>query len=377
MRWPDDVLRSPLTGLPLRHDRPHSLSDGARRWPVVDRIPLLLADRLDWLAELLALLDRGEDRRARLHLLQDAPGADRDAALVEPMLGGGPSLRDTLDRLAVDPDARHAHAWLLPDHLAGLALVASRHVGGPVAVVGAGAGALVRDLAHAGLEVVGVDRDPVLLWIARRFSAPSARLVAATTGPDDLLVLPSRTFGTAVLTPRAARQPRARLPELARIAAAWVAVGVHPRDAADCDGVAAAPVESLADDLVAGRPPTTGPVRPWARPRPGAPPLGDAAAVSPLGIAATPGGGALRLDLPPRGAVVRRNPLLLPLPGGARDEWAAAWPTPARPPGADWTLERLTPVRLPREHRESGRVGEDGVDELARRRVLVDLPARW
>ena len=338
MRWPDDVLRSPTVGAPLRHERPHALTDGAQRWPVVDRVPLLLASERAWLDELLGLLDAGEDRRARALLLGDRTSGSVDGdVLADRMLAGGPSLRVTLDRLAADPDARHAHASLLPDHLAALALLGSRHASGPVAVLGAGGGLLVRDVARAGLEVVGVDHDPVLLWVARRFGSARARLVAAD--PEDAVrVLPDRTFGTAVVSARhvaALAQPGPHGPavvglaaEVARVATTWLAVGVQPDDVLAGAGFAGAPVTALADGLRAGGGVVVGPVRAD----------GVVGSSEGWGVTAGPGGATLDLARPPDGASLRRNPLLLPLPGGDAGQWAAAWPTPHAPPGADWTL---------------------------------------
>ena len=80
-----EALRSPVSGLPLAGDTPHSLAGGdGGRWPVVDGIAYLRTGREALVATVLGLLDDGREAEALTHLLADqddwwtGPAADRE-----------------------------------------------------------------------------------------------------------------------------------------------------------------------------------------------------------------------------------------------------------------------------------------------------------
>ena len=100
------------------------------------------------------------------------------------------------------------------------------------------------------------------------------------------------------------------------------------------------------------------------------------AAVEAVSLAWSAGGigptSSIDLHLPPAGTPLRLNPLL------ARDgiSLKPAWPTPAF--AREYANATYLEIDLPREDQLSGRVGDDPLtDDLARRRILLNLPERW
>ena len=82
--------------------------------------------------------------------------------------------------------------------------------------------------------------------------------------------------------------------------------------------------------------------------------------------------GAVSATHAPTGTPLRLNPLLTRDSGRLRP----AWPTPAF--AREYANATYLEIDLPREDQLSGRVGDDPLtDDLARRRILLNLPERW
>ncbi|MGI3777457.1 MAG: class I SAM-dependent methyltransferase [Janthinobacterium lividum] len=386
--WASGELRSPVTGAWLAAGA-HDLHAGGERWPVVDGIAFLRADRRALADAALAALDAGDEEGAAVVLLADQdgwastppPGEEARRAVVRgrEVLG----FRDAMGLLAFGPVATYfAHRWSDPTFLSGLAL-AEAHWHGPavVAELACGAGHFLREFARVeGVrEVVGGDLVFAKLWLARHFVAPGARLVcfdAARAWPlgdasaalvfchDALYFLPEKAHVAA---------------EMLRVAGAGRVLVGHAHNAAVenlSHGAPLLPEEyaalfghaALYDDreltaaLVEGRAPC---------PAPAAALQGVAAVALAAGVA---GGEAARavvggLAVPAEGRAVRRNPLYEAAGGVARVAW----------PSGRYEAEYGALVTYPVESAAPERAvaGEDGVAAMVRRRELLDLPERW
>ena len=183
--WRLGELASPVTGRPLAADASHSLSADGERWPVVDGIPFLRADRRALADLALAALDAGRREDALAALLADQdnwartppPGEAACRALVRD--AAGLSFREAMERLAFGPVAAYfAHRWSDPTFLSGLAL-AEAHWTSPRRVfeLACGAGHFLREFGRMSAEVSGADIVFAKLWLARRYVSPDARLV--------------------------------------------------------------------------------------------------------------------------------------------------------------------------------------------------------
>ena len=62
INWRDGELKSPFSGANLKRDTPHSLTDGATRFPVIGEIPYLRADRDEVRETVLRELDAGDEK---------------------------------------------------------------------------------------------------------------------------------------------------------------------------------------------------------------------------------------------------------------------------------------------------------------------------
>lgn len=80
-------LRSPVSGRPLVADTPHSLAAVGERWPVIDGIPFLRANRAELAGDALALLDAGRAVDALVLLLGDQD----DWGVYAAAIGGRPA----------------------------------------------------------------------------------------------------------------------------------------------------------------------------------------------------------------------------------------------------------------------------------------------
>jgi len=186
--WRDGELRAPESERPLVRDTPHSLTDGVRRFPLVDGIPYLRSNRDALRAETLAHLDAGRTEQALALLLADRDDWARgDGAREEDLrtlIRNEPdlTLRDAMYLLAFGPVADYfAYRWSDPTFLSGLKLL---EIGLPtntshVVEIACGIGHYLRELTLRGIAATGVDVVFSKLWLARKFVSPDARLVCA------------------------------------------------------------------------------------------------------------------------------------------------------------------------------------------------------
>ena len=179
------ILRSPVTGETLRADGHALTASNGERWPVIDGIAFLRADRRELADEALAALDAGDLDGATVSLLGDQDGwaksppptqedrrelvANRDHV----------TFRHAMTLLAFGPVGDYfAHRWSDPTFLSGLALLEA-HGGAPARAfeLACGAGHFLRVLSRHASSVAGGDIVFAKLWLARHFVAPEAQLV--------------------------------------------------------------------------------------------------------------------------------------------------------------------------------------------------------
>jgi SAM-dependent methyltransferase len=346
---------------------------------VVEGIPFLRANRANLVAEVLTLLDAGRADDATVLLLGDQ---DDWARSPPPSLGDRKALlrdayrisfRQAMDRLAFGPVGTYfAHRWSDPTFLSGLAL-AEAHWTAPASVfeLACGAGHFLREFGRVCPDVGGGDVVFAKLWLARRYIAANAQLICfdaahpwplpdAHTGllfcHDAFYFLPQKPHVAAAMR---------------RVSSGPVLVG-HAHNAlvdnlsagaplAPADYAALFDTPLLYDDAEL----TRALVKARA-PRPAeAGALADAAAVSLASAATSPRIVAGELAMPPAGAALRRNPLYV--------DGMIAWPSARYEkeygPLATYALRATGPERA--------LAGDPAVEELVRRRVLLDLPDRW
>ncbi len=374
-------LHSPVTGRPLLADGSHSLAADGERWPVLEGIPFLRADRRALADAALAALDAGDAESALVLLLGDqdnwarTPPPSEYARRAVVRDAGTLTFREAMDRLAFGAVGTYfAHRWSDPTFLSGLAL-AEAHWDTPARVfeLACGAGHYLREFARAAPFVGGADIVFAKLWLARRYVAPTAHLVcfdAAAPWPladgaadlvfchDAFYFLPKKPHVAA---------------EMLRVAGAGRVLVGHAHNALVdnlSSGDPLAPAEYAAlfgapllyDDreltaaLVEGRAPVPGAAAAIA----GAPAVAMAAGVG----APRPVLGGLAV--PPPGAKLRRNPLY----ASATIRW----------PSERYEREYGPLVTYPMhaEGPEYAVAGTDpATDHLARTRELLDLPASW
>ena len=379
--WAGGELVSPLTGRPLAADTPHSLAADSERWPVLDGIPFLRADRRALADQALAALDTGrrEDVLAALLADQDnwartpppSEGACRALVRDAPVL----NFREAMERLAFGPVAAYfAHRWSDPTFLSGLALAEAHDVSGPVFELACGAGHYLAEFARAARSVAGGDLVFAKLWLARHWLAPEAKLVcfdAAAPWPlrdssaatvfchDALYFLPSKPHVAAEMRRVAGPGGRVLIGHAHNALVDNLSSG-EPLAPADYAALFDAPLlyddRELTAALVEAR-----------APRPA-----DAAALAAApAIALASGAGPPRavlgaLALPAPGTELRRNPLY--------DAGTVRWPSERYE--REYGPLATYPVRV--EGPEQALAGADpATDALARRRVLLALPRRW
>ena len=379
--WTGGALRSPVTLAPLVADTPHSLvGAGGERWPVVDGIPFLRADRRSLADLTLTLLDQGDEAAALAALLGDqdnwarTPPPDGTACLALVRDRDHLSFRDAMDRLAFGPVATYfAHRWTDPTYLSGLALAEAHWtMPGRVFELACGAGQFLQAFLRGCPDVTGGDLVFSKLWLARHWVAPAAQLVcfdAAAPWPladaaadlvfchDALYFLPDK--------PHVAREMR-------RVAGQGVVLVGHAHNALVDNLSSGAPLSPadyadlfeepvLYDDrdltvaLVEGRAPcaTT------------AAALAEAPAIALASRAPAARSVLGGLAVPAPGTVLQRNPLY-------RDA-AIVWPSERY--AAEYGSLATYPLKA--EGPERAMAGEPGTEDLVRRRVLVELPTRW
>ena len=379
--WPDGALRSPVSGHTLTADTAHSVAAGTERWPVIEAIPFLRADRRQLADAALHALDAGDADTALSLLLGDQDGWARTPpptdvvrrALVRS--AGHASFREAMEALAFGPVATYfAHRWSDPTFLSGLAL-AEAHWEQPRQVfeLACGAGHFLRAFGRLA-PAAGGDLVFAKLWLARRYVVPEARLVcfdAAAPWPlangfaelvfchDALYFLPEK--------PHVAQ-------EMLRVAGpdGQVLVG-HTHNALVDNLSSGAPLAPAAYASLFGsatlyddRELTAALIEARA-PRPAtADALADAPAIC-LAVQAGPPRPVLAgLAMPPDGTALRRNPLY--------QDGAVHWPSeryereyaglatyPARSAAPDTAVAGADPA----------------LAAPTRRRELLDLPERW
>lgn len=377
------TLLDPVSRRPLHADTPHSLSDGARRRPVLDGIPYLRTGREDVGARALAALDDGRVADAAAVLLADnddwwdepAPPPERLAAVHAAAADPATTLRDAATALGL---GRVGDYFLHRDHdpsgLAVTALVATHPPAGrPVVDLACGAGHLLRRLVLEPGEcpaATGVDVVFAKLWLARRFVLPAdadVALVCADLRSPWPLAPDGDAWVSCHDTLYFLEDPAdvlARAAELAGPGGAVLAAhchnAAHPRGAAGhprrpaewaamLPGAATYAEEDLTGAALAARP---------ARPAVGT----DLDATEAVALALD------RAAAPPRETLLRPTPDARLHPNPLYRDGVRHWPNPRW--GAEYgeRAAAYLPERLPADLDH---------DEAVRRRVLVDLPGRW
>ncbi len=375
------ALHSPATGRPLLLDGPHSIAAGNERWPVLEGIPFLRADRRVLADAALAALDAGDAETALVLLLGDqdnwarTPPPTEDARRAVVRDAARLTFRDAMDRLAFGAVGTYfAHRWSDPTFLSGLALAEAHwQAPGRVFELACGAGHYLREFARAAPWVCGADIVFAKLWLARRYVAPAAQLVcfdAAAPWPladasadlvfchDAFYFLPDKPHVAAEML-RVAGDGRVLVGHAHNALVDNLSSG-SPLPPAEYAALFGTPLlyddRELTAALVEGRAPVPG--------------TADGIAGAPAVAMATGAGGPRPvlggLAVPPAGTRLRRNPLY----AGTEIRWPSERYEREYGPLATYPMHADGP--------EQAIAGADpATDGLARRRVLLDLPAGW
>ena len=381
-QWQDGALSSPVSGQALHADTPHSLAAGPERWPVIDDIPFLRADRRVLADAALAALDAGNAQRALVLLLGDQdnwartpPPSEADRAdLVRN--AGSVTFRAAMDRLAFGAVGTYfAHRWSDPTFLSGLAL-AEAHWNAPGCVfeLACGAGHYLREFARVTPVVAGADIVFAKLWLARRYLAPTARLVcfdAAVPWPladgsaglvfchDAFYFLPNKPHVAAEMLRVAGTDGRVLVGHAHNALVDNLSAG-EPLPPAGYAALFNEPLlyddRELTQALIEARAPVPGTMASIA----------DAPAVALATGVSAPHSVTGGLAMPPAGTALRRNPLY----AGPEIQWPSERYEREYGPLATYPLHADGP-----EHAVAGT--DPATDRLARQRVLLDLPQQW
>ena len=192
MIWLDNELKSPLSGVKLKIDSAHSLTDGAARFPVVENIPFLRSGRDDLCAQVLNRLDAGDKQSALVLLLQDrddwASGEPPTAHDLQPLFDGeNLNLREAMKCLKYGAVADYfAYRWSDPTFLSGLALLENHLPASAdnVFELCCGIGHYLREFDLRSIAATGADVVFSKLWLARKFVAPNAKLICFDANYD-------------------------------------------------------------------------------------------------------------------------------------------------------------------------------------------------
>lgn len=185
MIWRDEKLKNPFSGKVLRRDSPHSLTDGDERFPVIEEIPFLRANRNELRRAVLKKLDAGATRDATVLLLQDgddwASGEPPTATNLHALFDDAKlTLRDAMRLLNYGAVADYfAFRWSDPTFLSGLCLL-ENHLppnAEKVFELCCGIGHFLREFGLRGISATGADVVFSKLWLARKFVAPEAKLI--------------------------------------------------------------------------------------------------------------------------------------------------------------------------------------------------------
>lgn len=297
----------------------------------------------------------------------DGPTLDDARAAV-----AAPTLREAMRALRYGPVADYfAYRWSDPTYLSGLALL-DAHAGEARTVLelACGIGHYLRELTGRGSAATGLDVVPSKAWLAQRFVAPDAEVGVHDAG--DPLPFADDAFDLVVVHDALHYLPDKDqvAAELRRVGRAVVVGHAHnalvenlsPGAPLDPDGYAALfPRARLYDDAELTRAALTGAPAPQRTARE----LAGSEAIALVWGDTRPDG---RFTVPPPGAALRRNPLL-----DARGE--VRWPSERYEQEYAEQSDHLRPP-FPTEVPEEA-VMSDTVCELARRRLLLDLPEAW
>ncbi|MDX6718853.1 MAG: hypothetical protein QOJ63_1107 [Solirubrobacteraceae bacterium] len=384
-------LLSPTSGRPLTPAGPYALSDGGgERWPVVAGIPYLRVGRSKLIASLLASLDAGDHDAALLLALGDQ---DDWATTPPPGVAGcaeavaTPTLRAAMAALGFGPVGDYfAYRWSDPTFLSGLGLLDAALAGSRrVFELGCGIGHFLRELESRGVSAVGGDVVFAKLWLARRFVVSSAELVCFDAGQSFPLADDSVDACLCHDVLHYLPDVALALAEQRRIAGRVLVGHAHnaevdnlspgaPLDVAGYEGLA--PDATFYDDAAVGQAALVGDPPAAADGQQ----LRAAAAiafVTPAAIARPPSADGFAMPAP--GARLRLNPLLHP---GLGDPAPVVVHWPSTRYEREYAhlsghLRNAPPV--PRALLAGVvRAGDDKrADDLARQRVLLDLPDAW
>ncbi len=370
----------------FRADSPHSLTDGAQRWPVIEAIPFLRIGRESLARAAVAALDAGDQNKALALLLADRDDWDStvspDAFALHDLVRTAEALTfvEAMDALAFGPVATYfAYRWSDPTFVAGLGLLAAHRPldGFDSFELACGAGHYLRELLARGVAACGADVVFAKLWLARRFIAPEAQLIcfdAAKPWPiasdafdlahvhDALYFLPQKPLVAAELR-RITRAAGTIAVSHAHNAAAENFSAGEPLDRA---GYAALFPDAVAYDDRA----LTSAVLSGTRPIPGTDMELDSAAALAFvtgPLAALPRACADDVAMPACGASLVRNPLYAGI-----EKRQIVWPS-ERYEAEYASLATFPPVTdAPLRAAMS-----NDVARFARTRELVALPERW
>jgi hypothetical protein len=183
--WQNGELKSPLSGKSLERDSAFSLRAGDERFPIVDEVPFLRAERQELKNEVLQALNLEDKRAALILLLQDQDDwartppptkEDLNEIFENPIL----TLRSAMRILRYGAVADYfAYRWSDPTFLSGLSLLENHLPANAVKVfeLCCGIGHFLREFLMRGFEPTGADVVFSKLWLARNFVAPAAKLV--------------------------------------------------------------------------------------------------------------------------------------------------------------------------------------------------------
>ncbi len=402
--WPDRAGRliDPLSRRPLRFDTSCTLTDGHRRWPVIEGICFLREDREALRVEVVGRLDAGEPQSGLALLLTDrddfAPGPPIDeltaSEVIKEVDTGSLTLRGAMECLGYGPVGDYfAHRESLPTFLSGLGLL-MRHWPGndtPIIDVACGIGSFLRSVTRHSHLACGIDVVFSKLWLARRFVCPSAPTICADVVRGWPLEPSSPSWPIALFCHDAFYF----LPEKSRVLSSLhrlagprgrILIGHAHNRLFDHRGVAGSPLTpaeyvellpnaTLYDDAELVRVPLGETASPKESGE-----LSEAEAIAMAWSAEgspRPVGHLPDLGLPPAGSRLRLNPLLSTL----GNTLSIAWPTERLRDEFKNTCSYLIEGSAPTEEiiamAVSGSVSGPEAVDLAHRRILVDLPERW
>jgi hypothetical protein len=121
------ALLSPINSEPLSPHDPFTVTDGERRWPVVDGIPFLRVGREELVTDTISLIDRSDFTGALALLLLDRKKEPLAMSAYGPMKGALGHIR-TLEQALLELDFDELGPYLfhrssVPSYLSGLAPV--------------------------------------------------------------------------------------------------------------------------------------------------------------------------------------------------------------------------------------------------------------